>query len=89
MQEWNRLCEEAGKYRYFNVLVQELEGGWHACYSFGVEEPQNIRTRFTDSEYDTWWKGYMLDVHGIDFDNMPADADAGPPATTALSWRAE
>jgi hypothetical protein len=86
--EWNRLCEE-GTFHYYNVLLQELPGGWHACYSFGVDEPTKVRAKFGDSEHDKWWKGYMLDVHGIDFDAIPDDASSGPPALTALAWQPE
>jgi hypothetical protein len=86
LAEWNRLSEE-GTFHYYNALVQELPSGWHACYSMGVEDPTKVRGSFGDTDHDKWWKGYMLDVHGIDFDNMPADAPSGPPAATALAWQ--
>ena len=70
--EFDRLCRDAGAFRYFNVTLQPSPMGDLCIYSFVFDDPGNVRMRFSNSDYDNWWTDFVKDVHGVDLSQPPA-----------------
>lgn len=49
------------------------------------EDPNKIRTSFTDSAYDTWYLDFIRDIHGVDL--MSMNPPPSPPPR-AYQWKA-
>jgi hypothetical protein len=80
--EWNRLCREAGAFCHYNITLQESPNGDLCIYSMVLSEPEKVRMRFGDGEYDQWWLDFVRDVHGLDLSN----GAAMPPSV--FTWQA-
>ncbi len=79
LEEFERLNREATVTRYASWL-QESPMGDLELVVMESEDPTKIARRFTDSDYDRWWLGYLKDVHGIDM-LVPK-----PPAPPPMIW---
>ena len=80
--EWDRLCREAGSFRFYNVTLQQNPAGDLCIYSMVLDEPDKVRMRFGDTDYDRWWLAFIVDVHGLDLSN----GAAMPPSV--YTWQA-
>ncbi len=80
--EWERLCRECGAFTHFNVTLQEGPMGDLCIYSMVFEDPSKVRMSFTDSPYDSWWLGFIKDVHGFDL-----AAQSPPPPPSVFTWQ--
>src|SRR4051794_11873722 len=81
-EEWNRLCREAGQFRFYNITLQEGPTGDLCIYSMVLDDPSKVRARFGTSPYDQWWLAFAKDVHGVDL-----NAVSGAPQSV-FSWEA-
>ena len=82
--EFDRLCRDAGAFRYFNVTLQPSPMGDLCIYSFVFDDPGKVRMRFSNSDYDKWWTDFVKDVHGIDL--RAPDIPSPPPSV--FTWEA-
>ncbi len=83
LAEYEELNRRASLKRHMTWL-QESPMGDLPITVFQIDEPEKLNRRFTGSEYDRWWLGYLREVHGIDL------AGGSPPPLPAmvLDWQA-
>ncbi|OEO31043.1 hypothetical protein VW23_018315 [Devosia insulae DS-56] len=81
--EWDRLCREAGDFKFFSVTLQETPMGNLMIQSFVFNDPTKVRQVFTSSAHDSWWTEWVKDVTGLDITgpNVPQ------PPMPAFVWQ--
>jgi hypothetical protein len=83
--EWDRLCREAGDFKFYNITLQPTPVGDMMIQSFVFNDPSKVRFKFTDSAHDKWWTGFIKDVTGVDI----ADPNMPPPSPNpGYTWQA-